>query len=246
MLFIEDGSGWLEVENRRAALRPSRVLLTAPGEARRWDVDRVITGRVLFFDAPLFLDGSESRKVVESMDMFQPGRPASHIDLDPVLFRSISDRLEEIATELRTLRHDSAVLLRSTVISILVHLNRAFTSQHGAAQRAAPNLLADRFRLLVGIHWRKRWPVSRYATELSVSSEHLTRMVKAATGQTAGHVLREPLIHELVRTLTYSREPVADIAYRFGFPDPSSFTRYMKRHAGLTPIEIRKRKQIVR
>ena len=165
----------------------------------------------------------------------------SHVDPSRALFEMLMARIAVIRDELSAIRYDSRELLRSEVVSILVHLNRAYTSQHGAARRAAPVLLAERFRHLVARHWRERWSISRYADALNVSAEHLGREIQHALGRTPADVAREPFIRELERVFLYSDDTMSDVAYRFGFPDPSSLSRYVKRHTGRTPSQIRKR-----
>ncbi len=60
-----------------------------------------------------------------------------------------------------------------------------------------------------------------------------------ATGQTVGEVIRVRRLARAREELTDSDMPVSMIAHRWGFSDPSHFTRSFKAHYGSSPREYR-------
>ena len=44
---------------------------------------------------------------------------------------------------------------------------------------------------------------------------------------------------EAKRLLAYTDEPVAEIGYRLGFPEPTNFGRFFAREVGLSPGSFR-------
>jgi AraC-like DNA-binding protein len=67
----------------------------------------------------------------------------------------------------------------------------------------------------------------------------LTRACQAATGQPVKHVIDERVALEARRLLAHTDEPVAAIARRLGFSEPTNFGKFFTRHTGTTPGEFR-------
>jgi len=81
-----------------------------------------------------------------------------------------------------------------------------------------------------------------YASEAFVSPGHLNRTVKQATGKSVGawiDIARMGMAKKLLRETDL---PVAEVASAVGIDDSSYFSRYFKRHSGMTPLAFRKKK----
>lgn len=81
--------------------------------------------------------------------------------------------------------------------------------------------------------------VSEYAGVIGVSPNHLNRVVKKETGKNAGEWIDISRVTLAKLLLRQSELPVLDIALKVGFDDQSYFSRFFKKHTGLTPSEFR-------
>lgn len=81
--------------------------------------------------------------------------------------------------------------------------------------------------------------VSGYAAALSVSPNHLNRVVKKETGRSAGDWIDISRITLAKMLLRQTDMPVIDIAVRVGLDDQSYFTRFFRKHEGVTPSGFR-------
>lgn len=81
--------------------------------------------------------------------------------------------------------------------------------------------------------------VSFYASELGVSANHLNRVVKHETGRSAGEWIDVSRLTLTKLLLRQTDMPIIDIAANAGFEDQSYFSRFFKKHTGLTPSEFR-------
>lgn len=77
------------------------------------------------------------------------------------------------------------------------------------------------------------------ARHLGYSSRTLDRACHQVSGQTAKQVLDERVALEIRRLLTHTDQSVARIGADFGFFDPSNFSKFVKRHLGGVPGDIR-------
>ena len=104
---------------------------------------------------------------------------------------------------------------------------------------ASDSLLFRRFEALLEQHHLERWSVSDYAAALSITATHLNRVTRAATGDTASHLILNRMIREARRNLVYTTLPVSTIAYALGFDDPAYFSRIYAAATGLSPRAFR-------
>ncbi|MDJ1007003.1 MAG: helix-turn-helix domain-containing protein [Paracoccaceae bacterium] len=93
---------------------------------------------------------------------------------------------------------------------------------------------------LIDAHMADGWTASDYAAALSITTGHLSRLCRSATGRGAAAYVERRLMTEACRMLIFTGATVAEIGYRLGYPDPSYFTRRFRRVRGLTPSGFRR------
>ncbi len=81
--------------------------------------------------------------------------------------------------------------------------------------------------------------VADYAKRLSVTTTHLTRVLRAVTGRSAGELIHDRLLLQAKRQLVFTDKSVANIAYDLDFSSPSYFTRLFVSKEGETPVAFR-------
>ncbi|MBQ7128673.1 MAG: helix-turn-helix transcriptional regulator [Clostridia bacterium] len=73
------------------------------------------------------------------------------------------------------------------------------------------------------------------------SREHLSRLFKAATGQTIGNYLNDLRIEHAAAMLTTTYLDIINIALESGFENLSTFYHLFKKKKGISPNQYRKR-----
>ena len=111
--------------------------------------------------------------------------------------------------------------------------------EHVPDKRNAAARLSARFCRLVSERFPTGVPMAEYAQTLGVTSTHLTRAVKAATGKTAADILTERTLYEARDLLVRTKEPAQDIARHLGFGSAAYFTRFIQQHTGQPPSKLR-------
>jgi AraC family transcriptional activator of pobA len=81
--------------------------------------------------------------------------------------------------------------------------------------------------------------VGEHAAALSFTATHLNRVCKEQTGRSAAALLAETTLHAARSALTETDRPVQDIARLLGFASPAYFTRFIRRHTGYSPSDLR-------
>lgn len=82
--------------------------------------------------------------------------------------------------------------------------------------------------------------ISFYADKIGVSPNYLGTVVKAVSGSTCAELINRNLIMHAKIMLKYSDDPAWMISDALNFPNPSEFSKFFKREAGITPLSYRK------
>lgn len=94
---------------------------------------------------------------------------------------------------------------------------------------------------LLATHYREEHKVEFYASRLNLSAHYLTQVVKRVTGQSVSDFIFEMLFSEARTLLIHSKLSVQEIATVLNFSDQSSFGKFFKRKAGVSPVDFRKK-----
>ena len=81
--------------------------------------------------------------------------------------------------------------------------------------------------------------VEFYAERQSITTRHLSSVVKEVTGKTASHIIALIVINEAKVLLNSSNKPVSEISSILGFSDQYAFSHFFKKHLEVSPRQYR-------
>lgn len=85
---------------------------------------------------------------------------------------------------------------------------------------------------------RRMFEIRDFAAILHIHPTHLTNTIKHATGRTPCDFYESRILEIAKQLLTESNVPINEVAYTLTY-DPSNFTKFFKRFAGVTPKQFR-------
>jgi len=153
----------------------------------------------------------------------------------------LSALFAEIHTEANDRRINREIALDSLLRILGVWLTRNTVDEQAtrdSGRRAAQHF--RRFARLVDAHHKSHWTVADYANAIGITASHLNTIARNLSGKSALDLVHERLVLAARRELAYTERNIAGIAHRLGFADPSYFTRFFRREAGMTPGEYRR------
>ena len=101
-------------------------------------------------------------------------------------------------------------------------------------------VIFDRFISVVSEYHTQERGVAFYADKLCLTPKYLSKLVKSASGRSAPDWIDAYVMLEAKNMLKYSDIPIKEIVSRLNFPNPSTFHKFFKAKAGLTPLQYRK------
>jgi AraC family transcriptional regulator len=122
---------------------------------------------------------------------------------------------------------------------VLELLARAAREATRSAERPLPPWLR-RARDLVLAETPESRSVAEVAAAVGVHPVHLARMFRLHFGNSVASYARTVRLDRAAMLVAASDTPIAAIALQAGFFDQSHFTRWFKRHTGLTPLAYRR------
>ena len=96
-------------------------------------------------------------------------------------------------------------------------------------------LLYQNFTSLIQDNLAQSRSANFYAKQLAITYKHLNTICKELVNKTAKSVIDDFIILQAKRNLINSTRSSTELAYKLGFEDPTNFTKYFKKHTGLTP-----------
>ncbi len=99
--------------------------------------------------------------------------------------------------------------------------------------------MANKFLALVQENYKKERFLDFYASQLEITSKHLSRTIKSQTGFTAVEWIERFVILEAKVLLKSTNLNIQQIADELNFPSQSFFGKYFKKYTGMSPKEFR-------
>lgn len=222
--IVSSGSGRREIDFRMVDVDNSTVLWVRPGQVQRFDDGDLEGVHLLVTDAFLAsLPAADAVGVQQAVHVVDAQSGAS--------LRAIVAELVHEHDRTAPSRMVLQLLLR-TVVALLER--SAADVAHGGADP-----VAARFRAAVETSFTEVHTVAEYAQTLGYSIRTISRAVQGSTDRTPKQIIDRRIALEAQRLLGYTDLPVARIAERLGFSEPTNFSRFFQRTTGVAATQFR-------
>ncbi|MFQ6547891.1 helix-turn-helix domain-containing protein [Aestuariibius sp. 2305UL40-4] len=244
------GGKW-RLEALRSHSRP-RLLWISNGQGRITlaGQTRGFTPNNLIFIPGNTLYGIQQLSPLTGTQLALPARSGDEWPEAPVHLRvlenhpqmEIAARLDAIERELTADRPAAERAVGHHAGLLAVFLERRLAEAEGDAglPDTSTTRIAAAFTDLVARDFALGRTIADYARELGVTSTHLSRCCRAATGRAAHALLADRRLYEARKRLTDTAEPINRIAGDLGFGSPAYFTRVFHAHTGRSPSDFRR------
>ncbi|PWJ54550.1 AraC-like DNA-binding protein [Dyadobacter jejuensis] len=240
MLFIEEGEGFHEIDFHSYSIQGTGLHFLTPGQVHLLNASIPCKGYILAFSEDFYTFYNPGNVSIAQLPFFQPTRRQPIIHLTEAERDYFHNLMANMVTEHLATHPDQSLIGRYLGLVLQkcgsIVMQRPNTAQAGS--KITPELVG-KFQELVEKNFLQWHEVQRYALELSVTPDYLSKLVKKFLGISAQEYILEKLLLEAKRLLVFTRLSSKEIAYHIQMDDPSYFSRIFKKKSGLTPNEYR-------
>lgn len=154
------------------------------------------------------------------------------------LMHLVNNIAQEIHANIDSFSHNIIISL----LESLLNYSERFYQRQFLTRRKSSHQLLEQLDILLEEHFTSFQglpTVGTIATQLHVSADYLSGMLKALTGLNTQQLIHEKLIEKAKVQLSTTTLSVSEIAYQLGFEHPQSFSKLFKTKTNLSPLEFR-------
>ena len=204
----------------------------------------------LIVSRKLLMSVSRDTPIVRKM-MTASASTRSHskpvMQLNEVLMRKLTDIVMRIKKNLKTPDHmfQSHIIKNETGVFIMEIVNAYLQTldvenkPEGSEKESRKDAITREFIRLVLNYCKEQHEVAFYAGRLGMTTSNLSRTVTLASGKSPMQWISGALIADAKILLRKPDVTVKHVAVELHFGDQSSFGKFFKKHAGITPIEYK-------
>lgn len=132
-------------------------------------------------------------------------------------------------------------MLQMMLKRIIILCTRMYKSQSDYKEVDHQNVdIIREYNFLVEQHFKEKHTVAEYAELLFKSPKTLSNLFKKLGNKTPLQFIQDRKMLEAKRLLGHSTRTVSEVGYEIGFSDVQSFSRFFKKHEGVSPIDFKK------
>lgn len=240
VIFISQGSGRHFVDFQPYEFREGSLIFVSSGQVHAFEFRPDIEAWVLIFTEDFI-----SKNVASADGLALSRLYNSHLEIPVIHPNAVGiEVFRKLVGEIRNEFGYAENFAKEEVLSLLMKvllLKAERIKRTLLPERVSPEHFAkfEEFRLLLDDGVRESRQAEEFATRLGVSYKHLNEICKSVCGQTAKVFLDSYLTLQLKRRLAISEVSVKELAYEYGFDEPTNFVKFFKKQVGESPAQFR-------
>lgn len=238
LIFIASGSHNMKVGYEEYNTVANEIIVVPADQVFSIkNVENSHTGYICQFHPDILIRKYGSREMLNDFDFLKiSGNPKiTLIPEDVMAITAVLDRLQKEYSETPTANLN---IVQSYLIALFYEMNK--NSVKTSKSLSAAEVITGKFKELIHLNIKTHHLVHYYASLLNVTPNHLNKSVKTVTGKSAAKWIDETILLEAKYLLFQTSLSVSEIAIQVGHEDQSYFSRFFKKHEGITPIQYRK------
>lgn len=240
VLFIQDADGKHVIDYQSYPFQSSEVYFVSPGQVHQVVLNARPKGWVFTFSKSFLVENNIPERFISNINLFRPFGDSPPLKIDTTtfgrLFRIVQEMENCLPIDLTYRNRALGALLQL----FLIYCNNSsdLDKEQLEEENAGICILRD-FKYLVETKYMDWHKVNSYASEIHITSKHLSQTVKNIIGKSAKEVIQDRLLIEAKRLLLHTDLTIKEVAYKIGFEEPLHFSGFFKKKAGVSPSKFR-------
>lgn len=241
IVWLKKGSGNHFIDTINYQYSGSVLFMLSPGQLHRIHPKEKAEGYVIKFLPSLFSDTKDLDEYLVKTGLFDNIQSEPVIKLTASVHSVLEDVLKKMETEFNANEDDKEKIMLAYLKILITHISR-LKKINASQQLAITDInfsLFQKYKTQVEIRFRSEHSVQAYANILTTQARTLNSLSKKYVNKTAGDIIADRLVLEAKRELYYNTKSIKEIGFELGFDDPAYFTRFFKKHVGVSPQEYK-------
>ncbi len=226
-LWFTKGQGRMTIDGLTRGYGPNTLIYVPAFKVHACKITRGSMGYALFVPAALDPDMSALAAQIKVLSIFDQGQITGY-------FEQMSR--ETAASAPGTLR---AILSYVSLLAVWIERHLDANELREDADKSASARLVGRYIAMVETDFASGTTVGDYASKLSVTTTHLTRVCRAQTGKSATKLLHDRIVYAARVRLETTDIRINNLAESLGFSSATYFSRLFSSHTGQSPRAFR-------
>lgn len=239
LIWVKRGRGKMKVDFFEYDFSEQQLFALTPYQPFMFLPEDGIEGVVLNFHPDFFCIHKHHEEVACNGVLFNNIFCPPFINIDASSSSTFEMLVEQMHTEAERPGLAQFELLVSYLKIFLINAARLKREQqsskdHQVAQSDEPTILQN-LKDAIEIHFKSKHSASDYADLLHITPKALAKVTKSHFDKTITHLISERIVIEAKRDLYLTDLSVKEIAYSLGYDDEYYFSRFFKKHTGVSP-----------
>ena len=240
LILCKQGKCRLNIDMREYLLEENRVCSILPGSiVLCTEASDDLLCFSLFFSVDFLAEMPQIKSVSFAERIKQyPIQQISSMDMaDFISYFSLTERQN------RNQQHFADNAAKGLIYSIYSEVASLYYSQQTEKKEtpsSRQNEILNQFFLLLREHSPQQREVSFYADKMCLTPKYLSTKIKKITGKSVFEWINISTVIKTKILLKTNDKSVTQISEEMHFPNPSFFSRFFRKHTGMTPNEYRK------
>lgn len=239
VLLVIDGEGRHVIDFHQFELGPRQVYFISPGQVHQLVEKKPTHGFSMVFSRQFLVENNISVSFIEDLNLFNNYGYAPPLELGEeviVHLQAYAEQMLEWQNSMLKYRYQA---IGSNLKLFLIECNHNCDLDIKSFDDQGNSLIGD-FRQMVDKKFKDWHSINQYAEALSITPDHLNRVVKYKTGTTAKDLWQSRMIVAAKRLIFFSDMSMKEIAYELGFSEASHFSAFFKKCTGQSPASFKK------
>ncbi|WP_033316811.1 helix-turn-helix domain-containing protein [Pontibacter roseus] len=236
-IFLLEGSGTISVDFVEYAFQGRVALFTSPYQHILLNGTPDLRIEQLSFHGDFYCIEYHKQEVACNGLLFNNIYKQPFIPLHDGELHTIFNR---IRSEIKQNQPFSEPILRTYLQLILAFSSRTKLQMQSLKVAEAPSGI-EQFKELLEKHFLNNRTIDFYATELALSPTTFAKRCKSYFGKSPSQLIQERVVLEAKKELHLTRKSVKEVAAALRFEDEHYFSRFFKKHTGVSPTVFREK-----
>lgn len=240
MLLITEGEGSHFIDYKNYFLKKGSFLFIAKNQVQKYEENSKLKGIVILFTDNFLQKNLNHLHLKNHINIFNYHLYAPLLELEETNYKDLLALIERINFEF-DIDHDEmkGKIIGTFLNALLLKTERISSHKRTSFKQYKYYDKFKEFSDLLEKDLLHNKDAKFYAEAMNISYKHLNEICKSISSKTAKEFISNFLVLEIKRYLSATNMSVKEIAYMFGFEEPTNLHKIFKRETGKTALEFR-------